>query len=126
MFSFHGALKPTSFEILSRRRCHDLDLFLQFSDLSGKAKQEQPVYEEEATVWNNNVIQEKEKSLLINFLDIPTSNQLVPKGDEGPTSSEQLASGSLQKQYPSGIIKNNFCLVYQRNFDSLKGKVTKM
>ncbi|XP_065063339.1 myosin-1-like [Rhopilema esculentum] len=72
------------------------------SDPSEKPKQELPVYREEASAWNNNVIQEKEKSLSINFWDIPTSNQLVPKGDKGSTSSEQFARGSLEKQYPSG------------------------
>eukprot|EP00795_Rhopilema_esculentum_P001166 gene1166-15520_t len=72
------------------------------SDPSEKPKQELPVYKEEASEWNNNVIQEKEKSLSINYWNIPTSKELVPKGDEGSTSLEQIASGSLEKQYPSG------------------------
>ncbi|XP_065064457.1 myosin-11-like [Rhopilema esculentum] len=77
-------------------------IFAILSDPSEKPKQELPVYKEEASEWNNNVIQEKEKSLSINFWDIPTSKELVPKGDEGSTSLEQIASGSLEKQYPSG------------------------
>ncbi|XP_065064627.1 ankyrin repeat domain-containing protein 30B-like [Rhopilema esculentum] len=77
------------------------------SDPSEKPKQELPVYKEEASVWNNNVIQEKEKSLSINIWDIPTSIKLVPQGDEGSTSSEQFAGGSLEKQYPSENEKGN-------------------
>ncbi|XP_065064455.1 cytospin-A-like isoform X1 [Rhopilema esculentum] len=77
-------------------------IFTILSDPSEKPKQELPVYKEEASEWNNNVIQEKEKSLSINYWNIPTSKELVPKGDEGSTSLEQIASGSLEKQYPSG------------------------